>query len=169
MSFVPFADLPDDARIWIFGAGGPLPPAVAERLLRGVQSFVDRWTAHGSPVVGSFDWRYDTFLVVAADEAATGVSGCSIDSLYHTLKQLEEETGITLLDSSRVWYRDELDAVRSVTREDFRGMVEREEVGDETMVFDNTARTVGALRAGEWERPFHESWHVRAFPSARSR
>jgi hypothetical protein len=45
--------------------------------------------------------------------------------------------------------------------------VEREEVGEETMVFDNTARTVGALRAGEWERPFRESWHAKAFPLTR--
>ena len=164
---VPFAELPDHARVWIFAAAEPLAEATGDRLLEGVASFVDRWSAHGSPVVGSFEWRYGTFLLVAADEEATGVSGCSIDSLYRTLKELERDTGATQLDSSRVWYRDRNDEVRSATRAEFRALVEREEVGEECTVFDNTARTVGALRSGECERPFRDSWHARAFPMVR--
>jgi hypothetical protein len=167
VSLVPFAQLPDHARVWVFAAAEPVVGSAADRLLADVDDFVQGWTAHGAPVVGGFDWRFDRFLIVAADERATGVSGCSIDSLFRTLKEMEKETGQALLDSSLVWYRDDAGAVRSVSRSGFRKMVEREEVGEGSIVFDNTVATVGALRSGGWERPLAESWHGQAFLARR--
>lgn len=159
----PFEGLPNDARLWIFGAMQPVVGSDARRFLEIVDSFVDRWAAHGHPVIGGRDWRHDHFLLVAADERATGVSGCSIDSLFHALKAAESELGITVLDSSAVWFRDSGGHVQAATRAEFREMAAAGEVSDETTVFDNTVATVGQLRDGSWERPMSESWHGRAF------
>lgn len=163
MPHVRFASLPDAARIWVFGASQPLVGRDAELLIARADDFVRGWQAHGAPVVGACDWRYDHFLLVAADEEATGVSGCSVDSLFRSLRRAEAELGAALLDSSPVWYRDQAGAVRSTSRAEFRELASRGEIHDWTTVFDNTVGTVGALRAGEWERPFAESWHGRAF------
>ncbi|MQA89700.1 MAG: hypothetical protein GEU90_05630 [Gemmatimonas sp.] len=165
MPLVPFAQLPDHARVWVFAAAEPLTGAAADKLLSGAREFGAAWTAHGQPVVGGFDWRFDRFLIVAADERATGVSGCSIDSLFRTLKDVEREVGATLVDASPVWFRDSNAAVRSVSRSTFREMARRGEVQEDTTVFDNTVATLGALRAGEWERPLRASWHGKAFPA----
>jgi hypothetical protein len=160
----PFEEMPDEARLWVFASPRPLEPEEAERLLHRVDTFVEGWLAHGHPVAGARDWRDDRFLLLAADEAATGVSGCSIDSLYDALKAAEREMDARLLDaSSRVWYRDAAGSVQSVPRPDFRALVRDGEVGPDTPVFDNTVPTVGALRAGGWERPMRESWHGRMF------
>jgi hypothetical protein len=158
------AAMPDAARLWIFAAPRALSEAEAESLLSRVDGFLTRWNAHGPRVGGAREWRHDHFLLIAADEEATGVSGCSIDSLFRVLKEAEAETGVSLLDSSRVWYRDSAGEVRSATRPEFRLLAEGGEVDAGTTVFDNTAATVGALRVGEWERPMRESWHGRAFP-----
>jgi hypothetical protein len=162
---LPFDSMPDAARVWVFGTAQPVLGSAAERLVSVVDSFVHGWLAHGQPVVGGFDWRYDHFLLIAADEEATGVSGCSIDSLFRTLKQVEREEGITMLDSSLVWYRDSAGAVQSVTRAEFRELIAADEVGEDTIVFDNTVGSVGGVRGGGWERPAHTSWHGRAFLS----
>ncbi|MEX2583354.1 MAG: hypothetical protein WD766_08770 [Gemmatimonadota bacterium] len=167
MPAIAFPKLPDHARIWIFGTSEPLEEEPAARLGAAVARFIDGWEAHGQPVVGSFDWRERRFLIVAADELATGVSGCSIDSLFRTLQPLERELGTTLLDRSLVWYRDGTGAVRSSTRPEFRELVRRGVVDDRTTVFDNTAATVGTLRGGEWERPLADSWHAEAFLAPR--
>lgn len=160
----PFSEMPDDSRLWIFASPRPLETRESEWLRRHVEEFVDGWVAHGAPVAGAFDLREDRFLLVAADEAATGVSGCSIDALTRTLKQAERELGLSLLDaSSRVWYRDEAGEIRAVPRADFRGAAGSGSVDGETRVFDHTAATVGATRSGGWERPMRESWHGRAF------
>jgi hypothetical protein len=159
-----FSDMPDDARLWVFAAPRALDESQESWLHDHVASFVDEWVAHGAPVVGSYDLREGRFLLVSADEAATGVSGCSIDALTRTLKQAERELGISLLDAaSQVWYRDGSGKVVAVPRAGFRERITAGEVGDDTHVFDNTAATVGAVRNGAWERPMRESWHGKAF------
>ena len=159
-----FEEMPDEARLWVFAAPEPLDERQEGWLREHVGEFVEGWTAHGAPVAGAYDLVDDRFLLIAADEAATGVSGCSIDALTRTLKQAERELGVSLLDAaSRVWYRDPSGEVRATPRAQFRERVRAGEVAGETPVFDNTAPTVGAVRRGEWERPMRESWHAKAF------
>ncbi|MBW3631005.1 MAG: hypothetical protein KY464_17160 [Gemmatimonadetes bacterium] len=159
-----FSEMPDEARLWVFAAPAPLDETEEAWLRSHVEAFVDEWTAHGAPVAGAYDLRSDRFLLVAADEAATGVSGCSIDALTRTLKQAERELGISLLDAaSRVWYREPSGEVRAAPRGEFRERVRTGEISGDTPVFDNTAPTVGAVRRGQWERPMRDSWHGRAF------
>ena len=159
-----FSEMPDPARLWIFAAPHPLEESGEAWLRDLVERFVAQWTAHGAPVAGAYDIRESQFLLVAADEAATGVSGCSIDALSRTLRHAESELGTSLLDAaSRVWYREAGGTVRSVPRHEFRHAVSAGEIGEDTLVFDNTAANVGAVRRGEWERPMRESWHAQAF------
>lgn len=158
-----FDTIPDDARLWIFGAEAPLDQRSAGELLRRVDGFLQQWHAHGHPVVGARELMYDRFLLVVADERATGVSGCSIDSLFRVLKDVEKELEISLVDSSLVFYRDATGEVRSATRAQFRQRVSDGEADRETVVFDNTVRTLGELRRGGWERRLQDSWHARAF------
>lgn len=159
-----FDRIPDDARVWVFGASRDLSAPEQETLLGRVDAFIDRWAAHGAPVVGGRDLRHGRFLVVAADERATGVSGCSIDSLFHALAETEREMGITFRDGSLVFFRDADGAVRALPRPDFRALAQRGEVGEDTPVFDNTVGTAGDLRGGRWETRFGDAWHARAFP-----
>jgi hypothetical protein len=166
LSAVPFVGLPDDARVWVFASPRPLTAEQREALLTEVDAFLADWHAHGHPVVGAREWRYDRFLLVGADERATGVSGCSIDSLFRTLKRLEREMGIGLLDSSPVWYRGEDDAIEAVSRADFRERAGDGELGADTVVFDNTVRSMGQVRHGEWELPARSSWHARLLESS---
>lgn len=159
-----FSEMPDDARLWVFAAPTRLDERQQETLRSQVEAFVEGWVAHGAPVAGAYDLREDQFLMIAADERATGVSGCSIDALTRALKGAEAQLGVSLLDAaSRVWYRDEERRVQAVPRAEFRERVQTGAIGDETPVFDNTAATVGAARAGGWERPMRESWHGKAF------
>jgi len=163
LPILPFPALPDPARAWVYGAGQPVLGPDAELLLGRVEEFVRRWTAHGAPVVGGCDFLYDRFLLVAADEAATGVSGCSVDALFRTLKGVESEMGFTLLDSTLVYFRDPASTIQALPRAEFRQLVAAGDVSDSTIVFDNTVGTVGAIRHGDWERPFRGSWQERAF------
>lgn len=161
---VPFSDLPDDARLWSFAASRPLTEDETERLLGRVDEFLTGWHAHRRAVTGAREWAEGRFLFIAADERATGVSGCSIDSLFHTLRQAEREMGVSLTDSSRVWFRDSVGEIKSVSRPEFGALAAAREVGPDTHVFDQTISTVGDLRAGRWEAPLRTTWHARAFP-----
>jgi hypothetical protein len=166
MAATAFPSLPDEARVWVFASPVPLSAGAATEVLRRVDDFLSEWHAHGHAVAGSRELLHDRFLLIAADEEATGVSGCSIDSLFRVLKQVEMELGISMLDSSLVFYRDASGLVEAVDRAEFRKRVGGGDVTENTLVFDNTIRTIRDIRNGGWEKPMAESWHGRAFAVA---
>lgn len=167
MPVVDFASLPATARLWIFAAERELKEQERDRLLGQVDGFLASWAAHGVPLTASRDLRYDRFLFVGVDEEAAGVSGCSIDALVRTMKGLEQEMGVALVDSAPVLYRDGSD-IQRVSRERFAELVEAGSVDVGTTVFDNTLTKVGELDEGRWELPAGQSWHARAFEWAAS-
>ena len=157
-----FARLPDHARLWIFAASRPLTGVEERRLLEQVDAFQHHWTAHGTPLTSARDVRYGRFLLVAVDEQAAGVSGCSIDALVRGLRALEQDLHVELLDNGPVQYRTG-DEIRRVSRSEFHRLSDTGAVTPDTVVFDNTVATVGGVRSGLWEAPAARSWHGRVF------
>ena len=164
MPRVSFEQLPDDARVWVFGAAGAMSLPASERLLAAVDEFLSQWNAHGSPLVCAREWRDDRFLAVGVDQSMEGASGCSIDGLFRTLQRLEPELGTTLLGAGRVYYREGGGAVAVATRPGFRELSRDGKVGEETLVFDTSLTSAAAWRE-EFERPAKESWHSQLLSS----
>ena len=162
MPMIPFHQMPDSARVWIFGGSRLMNEAEELAFLRRVDGFLDTWAAHGAPLTVARDWRDGRFLHVAVDEASVPPSGCSIDAMVNTLKELERELGLVFVDNGPVWYRSD-DGIGRVGRADFKALVEAGTVTPATLVFDNSVTRVGQVRAGQWERPAAEAWHGKAF------
>lgn len=146
--------LSNDAHVWIFGISPALDRERSAVLLRNVQEFLDGWDAHGVPIRAAADLHEGSFLVVAADEKREK-SGCSIDRMFGTLRRMEEELGVKILDANRLFMRSE-EGIRAVPRGDFKRAA-----GPDTIVFDTTAEHLGEVRSGAWEKRAAESWHGR--------
>lgn len=159
MPQVPFDSLPDDARLWVFGARAPLDDVDAPRLLAVVDGFLKTWKAHDEPLTCARDFRDEHFLLVAVDERASGASGCSIDGLFRLLKKAEEGIGTSLVGGGLVYFRGPLGMVHCCTRGEFEHMSAIGDVDAETPVFDTTVTSLADFRA-RFERPARESWHA---------
>ena len=144
--------LSNEAHIWIFGVSPALEEKQQATLLAAVDAFLDNWAAHGVPIRGARDLREGSFLIIAADERSEK-SGCSIDRMFGTLRALERELGVAILDANRVFLRQD-DGVRAVARGEFRNAATHD-----TTVFDTTAEKLGAVRSGAWECRASHSWH----------
>ncbi len=166
MPVVSFESLPDDARIWVFGAAAPIDDVDAAKLLAAVDGFLIQWKAHGHPLTCARHWRDDAFLVIGVDQNSEGASGCSIDGLFRTLQGLEPAIGTTMIGGGRVFFRDALSLVHSVTRAEFEAMARRGEVGADTRVFDTTVTAAGTFRSS-FERPASAGWHAELLSGAR--
>ena len=162
MPAVPFDQLPQDARLWIFPASRPLSDEERRRVLAEADGFIEQWMAHGVPLTASRDIRHDQFVVVGVNERAAGVSGCSVDALIRRMNQLGAVIGVDLVDNAPVLYRDG-EAIKRVSRDQFAELASRGAVTLETIVFDNTVTSVGDFRAGRWEVRAADAWHRRAF------
>jgi len=159
MPQVPFDALPDDARVWVFGAADAITPSASDRLLRAVDDFLAQWNAHGSPLLCAREWREGRFLAIGVDQSTAGASGCSIDGLFRTLARLEPELGTSLLGGGRVYYRGDDGRVNAATRKRFSELAREGGIGPDTPTFDTSITTALAWRQ-EFERPVRESWHA---------
>jgi hypothetical protein len=159
MPVLPFDQLPDDARAWVFAAADPLPPEAQDALRHAVDAFLAQWRAHGEPLDGSRELRDGRFLCVAVDPRGAGASGCSIDGLFRSLRALEPALGTSLLAGGLVFWRDDDGVVRSAPRHAFTAHAAGWLRAD-TPVFDPSVDTVGAWRR-TFERPAAASWHAR--------
>lgn len=141
----------DEARLWVFGVSPALQAGQQQRVFERVDPFLDSWAAHGNPILAARGILHGSFLVIAVEKTAE-TSGCSIDRLFGTLKALEQQFGVAILDSNRVFFRDNGD-VRAVPRADFRNAASLDSV-----VFDVTAQKLSDVRTG-FEKAARDSWH----------
>ena len=158
-----FDALPDSARVWVFPLHDPISGEAAASVEARVEEFLEGWAAHGTPLTGAYRWVDGRFLVVAVDQASVPPSGCSIDSMVRILKEEEARLGHRLVDHSPVFYRDEVDGVKRLSRKEFREAAARGDVSPDTPVFDTTVTQMAVLRAQGIERPARDSWHGSVF------
>jgi hypothetical protein len=107
---------------------------------------------------------HDRFVVIGVDESAVGLSGCSIDSMVRNLQDFERITGLDFPGTaSQVFYRDGTGVIQCVDRPGFANLAKQGTVDEHTIVFNNVISSVGEFRAGRWEVPVSDSWHMQAF------
>ncbi len=157
-----FTTFSDQAQVWVYAFPRLLNANEKAALIRNLEEFIGSWHSHGTPVKGAHCLIEDQFLMLAAEELAGGVSGCSIDSSVRVFKRFQEQFGLDGLNRSLIFYREN-DEIHATDRLGFKKLVQAGQVGGETLVFDQTLQTVGELRAGLFEKKFSDSWHSRAF------
>jgi hypothetical protein len=158
MPLVPFASLPDDARVWVFAAMAPLDEVDEPRLLAAVDGYLLTWKAHGAALTCAREFREEYFLAVGVDERTSGASGCSVDGLFRVLQKMEDGIGTSMVGGGNVYFRDPNGMVVWATRSQFELMSKLREVSGETTVFDFTVTTAGEFRA-RFELRAQDSWH----------
>ena len=160
MPITQFDKMPGTARLWVFAARNPLRDNDSSGLLKVVDWFLEKWNAHGIPLLTARDWRDSRFLAIAVDEAATGASGCSIDGLFRTLSSMEERLGTSMIGAGHIFWRNPGGEIQAGTRAEFKEAARRGEISSETTVFDLTVTNVESWRE-HFERPVALSWHAR--------
>lgn len=147
MPLVSWSELPDTSRFWCFVADRPWTADEEVLLRRGLDALCEAWAAHGAPVFAGYQLVEQRLLALAADEARTAASGCSIDSRMAALRALGDQLGIDWLgrmhvyvDRGQGWERLKLGEARQTSSGRF---------------LDSVAAT-----KGEWTpvRPLDGSW-----------
>ena len=153
--YIPFMQLSDAARIWIYQASRPLTQE-ASALLQKVQDFVEQWAAHGRPLQGSATLRYDQFLILAVEESLQSVTGCEVDASIQLVRDQERAFQITLLDRTCIAFRQEQKNML-VPLAQLAAQIQQGIVAKETLIFDNTITKKGDL-ADKWLVPAQATW-----------
>ncbi|PVH25519.1 ABC transporter ATPase [Sphingobacterium corticibacter] len=149
-------------KVWIYQANRFFTEAEEAKALSVLQQFVAGWTAHGDQLAGKAHIYHHLFIVLEVDESVASTTGCSVDKSVHLLKKLEQELNIGLFDRLMVAYRDAAGVVQLVSRNEFAQLVKAGEIASNTIVFNNLLAS-GEEFPDQWEVPFQQSWHAKAF------
>jgi hypothetical protein len=155
--FVAPSELPGHSRIWIYQSNRLLTDEETKQISEKTQSFLESWTAHNNALKGSFEIRYNRFLILMIDEKTAGASGCSIDKSVHFIQSLEKDYGINFFDRMSFAIKND-DSTEILPYKEFEKKLLEGELTDQTIVFNNLVKTKDELE-NKWEIPLKDSWH----------
>ena len=98
-----FNTLPEESRIWIYASEKTLTNEHQIHILNYISEHLKGWNAHKVPLSAGVTVLENHFIVIALDESKNGASGCSIDTLQNTIKKIEKELSISLMNRLNVF------------------------------------------------------------------
>lgn len=159
--YVPFENLPEEAKIWIYQSNRKFSDDEMTEIESDLKTFIENWSAHGSGLEASYLLKYNRFIVLAVNQEVQHATGCSIDSSVGFIQSLEQKYQVDLLDKMNVTFKNgEHIAHKSLI--DFKRMAKEKAVTENTIVFNNLVNTIEEFNEN-WEVPASESWHSRFF------
>ncbi|QOI96758.1 MAG: hypothetical protein HRU69_04290 [Flammeovirgaceae bacterium] len=143
--FIPFDQLPETARLWIYQAERQLSAQEIATISSRLHTFIEGWSTHGNPVQGSFKVLHNQFIVLAADELVQAPSGCSIDESTRLIRQLDEFFSLGLFNRMVLTFLQN-ETPHTVPVKELQSLLAENKWNADTLVFDITVNTMAGFR-----------------------
>ena len=121
-----------------------------------LNNFAANWQSHGAPVKGYGNLFYGQFIVLMADERATGVSGCSTDSSVRLIKQIEQLFKVNMFDRQMLSFMVK-DKVQMLPLSQLQYAINNNFISPDTLYFNNLVQNKEELE-NKWLIPVKDSW-----------
>ena len=155
--------LPNDfspgSRVWIYQSSRIFSIAEALEIEEMLESFADDWKSHGVKVKGAAFLFFGQFIILMADEKATGVSGCSTDSSVRLIKEVEKRFLVDMFERTTLAFVVK-DKVQLLPMSQLQYAFDNGFLNSETLYFNNLVETKKELEE-IWIIPVKDSWLTR--------
>jgi hypothetical protein len=155
-------DFSNNSHVWIYQSSRVFNPSEILQIKELLKNFLIDWKTHGTPVKGFGDLFFSQFIVIMADESATGVSGCSTDSSVRLIKQIEKDCEVDLFDRQMLAFVIN-EKIQLLTLSQINNAIETGLVSANTLYFNNTILTKKEL-LNHWIIPVKKSWLAKRIP-----
>ena len=145
-----------DSRVWIYQASRLFSMSEALEIEEMLHNFASRWKSHGTPVKGEAHLFFGRFIILLADETATGVSGCSTDESVRLIKEIEQRFAVSMFDRTSLAFVVK-DQVQLLPLSQLQYAADNSFISGETLYFNNTVQTKEELE-NNWIIPVNKSW-----------
>lgn len=159
-------DFDDSSRVWVYQSNRLFLISEALEIEDMLNDFVARWNSHGAAVKGYGNLFFGQFLILMADETATGVSGCSTDSSVRLVKEIEERFKVQMFNRQNLAFLVK-DKIQTVPLAQFNYAMENGFITPDTIYFNNIVADKAGLLNG-WMIPVKDSWlagRIKSHPS----
>ena len=145
-----------DSRVWIYQSNRLFSISEAFEVEDMLHSFTSSWFSHGAEVKGAAHLFFGQFIILLADEKATGVSGCSTDSSVRLIKDIEQRFGVNMFDRTTLSFVVK-DKVQLLPMNQLQYAFENNFINADTLYFNNLVQTKEELES-KWIVPVKDSW-----------
>ena len=155
-------DFSPSSKVWIYQSSRRFTISEALEIEDIFQGFISSWNSHGTPVKGYANLFFGQFILLMADETATGVSGCSTDSSVRLIKSIEEQFHVNLFDRLSLAFLIK-DKIQFLPFSQLHYALENGFITPETLYFNNLVSSREELE-NKWIVPVKESWLATRLP-----
>ena len=158
-------DFDPASRVWVYQSSWLFTISEALQIEEMITQFAQQWDSHGVPVKAAAYLFFGQFVVLMADETATGVSGCSTDSSVRLIKEIERIFGVNMFDRLALAFIVK-DRVQVLPMPQLKYAVEQGFISADTLFFNNVVLTKEELE-NNWIIPAKDSWLAKkiSFPN----
>jgi hypothetical protein len=156
------SDFNADSRTWVYQCNRLFSLTESLVIEDRLNAFVETWQSHGAPVKGFGTLFFGRFIILMADESATGVSGCSTDGSVRLLKQIESDFNVQLFDRQLLAFVIK-DKIELIPLAQAAYAAENGFINNESLYFNNTVQTKAELES-KWIIPVSASWLGKRIP-----
>ena len=146
----------NNSRVWIYQSNRLFTISEALQIEELLEQFTENWQSHGAKVTGYANLFFGQFIILMADETATGVSGCSTDSSVRLIKSIEQDHRVNLFDRQSLAFVVK-ERIQLLPMEQLNYAIENNFINADTLYFNNTVQTKEEL-LNRWIIPVKDSW-----------
>jgi hypothetical protein len=158
-------DFDPDSRVWVYQSNRLFTISEALQVEEMIDQFAKNWLSHGVPVKAAAHLFFGQFVVLMADETATGVSGCSTDSSVRLIKEIETTFAVNMFDRLALAFIIK-EKVQILPMPQVKYAIEQGFITADTLFFNNIVLTKKELE-NNWIIPAKDSWLAKkiSFPN----
>lgn len=145
-----------DSRVWVYQCNRIFTLNEALEIEEMLKEFTQQWKSHGTPVKGEAHLFFGQFIVLIADETATGVSGCSTDSSVRLIKDMEQRFAVNMFDRTTLAFVVK-DKIQLLPLSQLQYAAENGFINPDTLYFNNLVQTKEELES-KWIIQVKNSW-----------
>ena len=154
-SLIP-TDFSDDSRVWVYQSSRIFSIAEALEIEKKLEDFAHNWKSHQIPVKGFGTMFFGQFIILMADETATGVSGCSTDSSVRLIKEIENTYEVNMFNRTNLAFIIK-EKIQLLPLSQVNYAIENGFIDADTLFIDNNVPDKISLLT-RWIIPVKDSW-----------
>ena len=150
------SDFHPDSRVWIYQSDRAFNEKEEVEIDNLLKSFAENWKSHGAQVKAFGKLFFNQFIILIADETASGVSGCSTDSSVRLIKEIENKYNADLFNRQNLAFFNGENIIQ-ISLSKLNEAVSNKQVNHETYYFNNVVLSKKELEE-KWIIPLKNSW-----------
>lgn len=154
---IPFENQVNSSKVWVYISDNRISELQKNIINTFTAEFLSSWKSHGELVQGSVSVVDDYFLLICANVSDGNMCGRAVDANVRFVKELQDLTGLSLLNRLTVAYRNSENQIMISSYGELKTLIDNNDVNSIKSVFNNRVLTKEEF-ISSFEQPVDTCW-----------